>query len=130
MEQSATYLGLIPLFPLLGAVVIGLLHVFTCNRCKLSEKFYGLLACVGPVLSFVLALKVFFALKALPPESRYLTQNAFTWFSVGDLHINMGFLADPLSCLMLLFVTLIGTLIHIYSIGYMGGDGNYGKFFA
>ena len=67
MEQSATYLGLIPLFPLLGAVVIGLLHVFTCNRKRLPEKFYGLLACVGPVLSFVLALKVFFALKALPP---------------------------------------------------------------
>ena len=60
MEQSATYLGLIPLFPLLGAVVIGLLHVFTCNRKRLPEKFYGLLACVGPVLSFVLALKVFF----------------------------------------------------------------------
>ena len=119
MEQSATYLGLIPLFPLLGAVVIGLLHVFTCNRKRLPEKFYGLLACVGPVLSFVLALKVFFALKALPPESRFLTHNAFTWFSVGDLHINMGFLADPLSCLMLLFVTLIGTLIHVYSIGYM-----------
>lgn len=130
MEQSATYLGLIPLFPLLGAVVIGLLHVFTCNRKRLPEKFYGLLACVGPVLSFVLALKVFLALKALPPESRFLTHNAFTWFSVGDLHINMGFLADPLSCLMLLFVTLIGTLIHVYSIGYMGGDKNYGKFFA
>ncbi len=130
MEQSATYLGLIPLFPLLGAVVIGLLHVFTCNRKRLPEKFYGLLACVGPVLSFVLALKVFFALKALPPESRFLTHNAFTWFSVGDLHISSGFLADPLSCLMLLFVTLIGTLIHVYSIGYMGGDKNYGKFFA
>lgn len=130
MEQSATYLGLIPVFPLLGAVVIGLLHVFTSTRWKLSEKLYGLIACVGPVLSFVLALKVFFALKALPPGSRFLTHNAFTWFSVGDLHVNMGFLADPLSCLMLFFVTLIGTLIHIYSIGYMGGDKNYGKFFA
>lgn len=48
----------------------------------------------------------------------------------GDLHINMGFLADPLSSLMLLFVTLIGSLIHIYSIAYMGGDKNYGKFFS
>src|SRR5665647_1408244 len=130
MGQSVNYLGLIPLFPLLGAVLIGLLHVFSSTKVKLSEKFYGILACVGPVLSFILALKVFIALKALPPESRYLSHKAFTWFSVGELHIDMGFLADPLSCLMLLFVTLIGTLIHVYSIGYMGGDKNYGKFFA
>ena len=130
MQQSVNYLGLIPLFPLLGAVFIGLLHVFTCKKVRLPEKLYGLLACVGPVLSFILALKVFVALKALPVESRSLSHVVFTWFSVGDLHINMGFLADPLSCLMLLFVTFIGSLIHIYSIGYMGGDKNYGKFFA
>lgn len=131
MEQSANYLGLIPLFPLMGAVLIGLLHVFTCNRTnKLPEKVYGILACVGPVLSFVLALKVFVALKGLPAAERFLSHTAFTWFSVGDLHIDMGFLADPLSCLMLLFVTFIGSLIHIYSIGYMGGDKNYAKFFA
>ena len=130
MEQSVTYLGLIPLFPLLGAVFIGLIHVFTCNRTKLPDKLYGFLACVGPVLSFILALKVFVALKAMPVESRSMTQIVYTWFSVGDFHIDMGFLADPLSCLMLLFVTFIGTLIHIYSIAYMGGDKNYGKFFA
>ncbi len=130
MEHSVTYLGLIPLFPLMGAVLIGLLHVFTCNRRKLPEMLYGLLACVGPVLSFIMALKVFFALKGMPADERFLSHVAFTWFSVGDLHINMGFLADPLSSLMLLFVTLIGSLIHIYSIGYMGGDKNYGKFFS
>jgi NADH-quinone oxidoreductase subunit L len=130
MEQSVNYLGLIPLFPLMGAIFIGLLHVFTCKRTKLPEKIYGILACIGPVLSFVMALKVFVALKALPADSRFLSHKAFTWFSVGDLHIDMGFLADPLSCLMLLFVTFIGSLIHIYSIGYMSGDKNYGKFFA
>lgn len=130
MGQSVNFLGLIPLFPLLGAVLIGLLHVFCGKRVKISEKFYGILACVGPVLSFILALKVFIALKALPPESRFLSHKAFTWFSVGELHIDMGFLADPLSCLMLLFVTLIGSLIHVYSIGYMSGDKNYGKFFS
>jgi len=131
MGQSVNYLGLIPLFPLLGAVFIGLLHIFSSkSRVKISEKFYGILACVGPVLSFILALKVFIALKALPVDGRALTHKVFVWFSVGELHIDMGFLADPLSCLMLLFVTLIGSLIHVYSIGYMSGDGNYGKFFA
>ncbi|MBV5316653.1 MAG: NADH-quinone oxidoreductase subunit L [Desulfobulbaceae bacterium] len=130
MGQSVNYLGLIPLFPLLGSVLIGLIHVFAGKKFRISEKFYGILACVGPVLSFILALKTFVALKALAPESRFLCHKAFTWFSVGELHIDMGFLADPLSCLMLLFVTFIGSLIHIYSIGYMGGDKNYGKFFS
>jgi NADH-quinone oxidoreductase subunit L len=130
MEHTATYLGLIPLLPLIGALVVGLLHMLTCTKSPLSEKMYGALACVGPVLSFFLALVVFFHLKGLPAEERFLVHNAYTWFAVGDLHINMGFLADPLSSLFLLFVTLIGSLIHIYSIGYMAGDKNYGKFFC
>ncbi len=130
MEHTATYLGLIPLFPLIGAAVIGLLHMFTCKSNPLPEKLYGALACVGPLLSTFLAVVVFVHLKGLPAEERFLVHNVFTWFAVGDLHIDMGFLADPLSSLMLLFVTFIGSLIHIYSIGYMAKDQNFGKFFA
>ena len=130
MEHTATYIGLIPLFPLLGAVVLGCMHMFTCTKNPLSEKLYGALACVGPLLSLFLAIVVFYQLKGLPEAERFLTHNAFTWFAVGDLHVNMGFLADPLSSLMLLFVTFIGSLIHIYSVGYMAGDKNFGKFFA
>lgn len=130
MEHSVTYLGLIPLLPLLGALVIGLLHMFTCRKTPLPEIFYGTLACVGPILAFFMACMVFFQLKGLPAEERFLTHTAFTWFAVGDLHVDMAFLADPLSSLMLLFVTLIGSLIHIYSVGYMAGDENFGKFFA
>jgi len=129
MEHSVDYLGYIPLLPLIGAVVLGLLHVFTCKK-PIHEKIYGIAGCIGPLLSFVLALRVYFSLKALPEEARYLSQNAFTWFQVGDLDISMGFLADPLSSLMILFVTLIGSLIHIYSIGYMEGEKNFGKYFA
>lgn len=130
MEHTATYLGLIPLFPLIGALVIGVLHMVTCKKSPLSEMMYGALACVGPVLSFFLALVVFFHLRGLPADERFLTHNVYTWFAVGDLHVDMGFLADPLSSFMLLFVTFIGSLIHIYSIGYMAGDKNFGKFFA
>ena len=68
MEHTATYLGLIPLLPLIGALVIGLLHMFTCTKNPLPEKLYGALACIGPVLSFFLALVVFFHLKGLPPD--------------------------------------------------------------
>ncbi len=130
MEQSAAYLGLIPLLPLAGATIIGLLHLGSCQRSRLPEKMYGILACIAPILTFLLALKVFLDLHALPEESRQLTYQVFTWFKVGELNINMGFLADPLSSLMLLFVTFTGSLIHIYSIGYMAEDNTFGKFFA
>ena len=130
MEHTATYIGLIPLFPFLGALGLGLMHIFTCTKKTFPEKSFGLLACIGPLLSFSLALVLFYQLKGLPAEERYLIHNAFTWFAVGELQVNMAFLADPLSSLMLLFVTFIGTLIHIYSIGYMAGDKNFGKFFA
>ncbi|SDP56793.1 NADH-quinone oxidoreductase subunit L [Desulforhopalus singaporensis] len=130
MEHTANYIGLIPLLPLVGAVVIGLMHMFTCTGKAFSEKLYGALACVGPVLSFFLALVVFFHLRDLPVDQRHLTHNVFTWFAVGDLKVDMAFLVDPLSGLYLLFVTFIGSLIHIYSIGYMAGDENFGKFFC
>ena len=130
MEQTVTYLVLIPLMPLVGALVIGLLHMFTCTTRPLSELLYGILGVTGPVIATILAVKTFFELKGMPEEGRYFSQKVFTWFNVGELDVAMGFLADPLSVLMLLFVTFIGTLIHFYSIGYMAGDENFGKFFA
>ncbi|BHH85366.1 NADH-quinone oxidoreductase subunit L [Desulforhopalus sp. 52FAK] len=130
MEQTANYLGLIPLFPLIGALVIGLMHMMTCTKKPLPEKVYSILACIGPLLSFFMAVVVLVQLKDMVPEERFLSHIPFTWFAVGDLHVDMGFLADPLSSLMLIFVTFIGSLIHIYSIGYMAGEENYGKFFA
>ncbi len=130
MEHTVTYLGLIPLMPLIGAVVIGLMHMFTCTGKPISEKLYAILAVIGPVLATILAFRAFFQVKAMPEEARFLTQKVFTWFQVGELDVAMGFLADPLSVLFLLFVTFIGTLIHFYSIGYMAGDENFGKFFA
>ncbi len=111
-------------------VVLGIMHIYTCTRRRLPEKLYGILGCIGPVISFVYALVVFFQLKGMPADTRFLVHNAFTWFKVGDLNVTMGFLADPLSSLMLLFVTFIGSLIHIYSVGYMAGDENFGKFFS
>lgn len=130
MEQSANYLGLIPLFPLAGALVIGLMHMMTCTKKPLPEKVYSAIACIGPLLSFFFAVVVLVQLADMAPEERFLSHIPFTWFAIGDLHVDMGFLADPLSGLMLIFVTFIGSLIHIYSIGYMAGEENYAKFFA
>ncbi len=128
MQHSVTYLALIPLFPFAGALVLGVLYLLGCKGKGLPALYYGILAAVGPVLATLFAIRTFFALKSL--DEGVLTQQVFTWFQVGDLHINLGFLADPLAVLMILFVTFIGTLIHIYSIGYMEGDRKIGKFFA
>ena len=130
MVHTVTYLGIIPLLPLAGALLIGLMYLSTCRGKQIPERIYGILGCVGPVLSFFMALKVFFALGSLPASERFMSHKMFTWFKVGDLDVAMGFLADPLSSLMLLFVTFVGSLIHIYSIGYMAGDKGFGKFFA
>ena len=65
MTHTATYLGFIPLLPLAGALIIGVLYVVTCKGKQISERFYGLLGCIGPVLSFFMAVKVFFALLSL-----------------------------------------------------------------
>ena len=130
MENTVTYLVLIPLLPLLGALILGGAHIVSCKGSRLPEKVYGIVGCIGPALTVILALRAYFNLTGLPSEHDYLAQKVFTWMQVGELNINMGFMVDPLSSLMLLFVTLIGTLIHIYSIGYMSGDKNFGKFFA
>ncbi|MCK9174542.1 MAG: NADH-quinone oxidoreductase subunit L [Desulforhopalus sp.] len=129
MEHTVNYLVCIPLLPLAGAFVLGMMHMFTCKN-PLPEKLYSFLAMLGPLGSLIFTLIVFATLREMPAESRYLTQDLFTWFSVGDLHVDMGFFADPLSTLFLLFVTFIGSLIHIYSIGYMAGEENFGKYFA
>ena len=130
MENSVSYLGFIPLLPLLGALIVGVMHLITCKGKAISEKAFAVVACAGPVISFVLAAKVYFDLRGMAEEERFLIQKVFTWIRVGELDVSMGFLADPLSSLMLLFVTFVGSLIHIYSIGYMSKDENYGKFFA
>ena len=76
MEHTATYLGYIPLFPLIGALVVGLLHMFTCKKNPLPEKLYGAIGCVGPILSTFLAVVVYFHLKGMPEEERALVHNA------------------------------------------------------
>ncbi len=58
---------------------------------------------------------------------RTVDKQIFTWIPVGNLHVNFGLQLDPLSIAMALFVTGVGSLIHLYSIGYMKGDPSYGQ---
>src|SRR4029077_15863731 len=75
-------------------------------------------------------LGLFLQLHGMPGEERVLTQTLFPWMTVGDFNVNMAFRLDSLSTLFTLVISGVGTLIHIYSIGYMGHDATPGKFFT
>ena len=113
---------LIPLLPLLGFIINGL------GFRKIPASLAGPLAVVGPVLSFLAVLSLFSSFRA--GGNQPIKTTLFDWISVGDLQINFSFQIDQLSLIMLLIVTGVGSLIHLYSIGYMKHDEGYGKFMA
>ena len=79
--------------------------------------------------SFLVSVGVYFDLLTVHAPVRTYTQNLWTWIPVGDLQVHARLFVDPLSMTMVLFVTGISMLIHLYSIGYMKGDQDYSKFF-
>jgi len=116
-------LWLLPAFPLFGAIV---LMVF--GR-RLGEPRSGWFAAAMPIASFLVTVSVYFDLLSRSSEERNEVVTLFSWIPVGALNIDVGLLADPLSITMALFITGIGSLIHLYAIGYMHGDPNFSKFF-
>ncbi|MBU3688794.1 MAG: NADH-quinone oxidoreductase subunit L [Acidimicrobiales bacterium mtb01] len=116
-------LWLIPALPLAGFVIILLFGRL------LGEPKAGYLATAMVAGSFVVAAGVFFDLLNNPEEERHHVQSLFSWMPVGSLKVDLAFLADPLSITMVLFVTGIGSLIHLYATGYMHGDPKFSKFF-
>lgn len=111
------------LIVLLFAPLIGFLINVFFGR-KMSKNLSGVVGTASVLLSFVITLLLFFSVKQ--PITLHLSE----WFSIGKLAVNFDFVFDQLSILWLLFVTGIGTLIHIYSISYMHDDENMYKFFA
>ena len=127
---SAGYVALIPLAPLVGAAVLGLGGAALQRR--LGKGPIGLIACGTIALSFVLSLVAFVQLLGLEPEHRVpgLLADLLPWIHVGGLHVDIAFAVDPLSAVMILVVTGIGGLIHVYATGYMHDDPGYWRFFA
>ncbi len=117
------FVYLVALFPLLG-----FLTLMAVGR-RMGEPAAGYLATAAVGGSFLSAVLTFIGLIGLPKEERQVVKTVFEWIPVGDFSVDIGFLVDPLSVAMILFVTGIGTLIHLYSIGYMHGDENFSKFF-
>ena len=112
---------LIPALPLLGFV---LLLVF---GSRLGEPWAGWLGTLMVGGAFAVAVAAFVGLHGQPDHT--YTQTLFTWIPSGRFTVDVGFLLDPLSSTMLLFITGVGALIHLYSIGYMHGDPRFPKFF-
>jgi NADH-quinone oxidoreductase subunit L len=114
---------LIPALPLVGFLLILLFGRI------LGEPRAGILATAMTASSFVVTVGVYLDLLSRTSEERHHVVTLFSWLPVGSLQIDMALLADPLSITMALFVTGIGSLIHLYSIGYMHGDPKFSKFF-
>ena len=114
---------LVPALPLAGFLLIVLF-----GR-KLGEPGAGILATVMTASSFVVVAGIYFDLLSRTAEERHHVVTLFSWLPVGSLHVDLALLADPLSITMALFITGIGSMIHLYAIGYMHGDPKFPKFF-
>jgi NADH-quinone oxidoreductase subunit L len=126
MESQFTYLGLIVLFPLLGAIINGLVG------SRLNRKLVGWIGSGSILLSFFYSLASTLYLYNQGHDSEYgdLTYTAFQWIYAGDLGLDIAFLMDPLTSVMVLVITGVGFLIHVYSIGYMEDDPGTWRYFA
>ncbi len=141
MLNYLNYIWLIPTLPLAGFVLIGLLGLITLRSTgeKLNKKLVSALALGSVGLSFLLSILCVYQLFAVQHEELFL-KDLFTWISGGSLaladggiasfEVPWGFQLDPLSAVMILVVTGVGFLIHIYSTGYMWDDTGYYRFFS
>ncbi|HTS00136.1 MAG TPA: NADH-quinone oxidoreductase subunit L [Bacteroidota bacterium] len=123
--SGAELTGLAVLLPLAGFILNGLLGA----RLR-SEAVSGIVGCAAVGGSFLIALMCLVQLLGLPPAQRVIDVPYAPWIAAGSFHADMAFQVDQLSVLMMLVVTGVGFLIHVYSIGYMHGDPGFWRFFA
>jgi len=124
---------LVPLFPLLGFLINGLLALsqkVDSEEKKARKSLVSWIGCGSVGLSFLTSLVILFELLALPEGERTIQEIAFTWILSGNFHINIGFLLDPLSAVMIAVVSGVGFFIHLYSTGYMAHERGYARYFS
>jgi NADH-quinone oxidoreductase subunit L len=110
--------------PLVGCVLLALFGT------RLPQRLAGILASLAMAFAFSMATCVFVRLDNRAEDARSIHDTLWTWLSAGSFRVNMDILVDPLSATMLMIVTGVGFLIHVYSIGYMKGDPEERRFFA
>ena len=114
-------IALIPLIPFIGFLINGL------GFRKISKTLVPLIGTGASLISFLLVVIVYLQIGNNPEPT---VVKLFDWISVGSLNINFAFQIDQLTFIMLFVITGVGTLIHLYSAGYMSHDEGYGKFFS
>src|SRR3981081_4212513 len=122
--MEASCLSLIPLLPLFGAAVNGLLGRW------LPKAWLYAVALLVVLLSFCIGLFAWSEVARLPGETGQIRQLVYSWFSVGRLSVDLGLTLDRLSGTLVLVITGVGFLIHLYSVGYMDEDPGYWRYFA
>ncbi|MBX9927651.1 MAG: NADH-quinone oxidoreductase subunit L [Gemmatimonadaceae bacterium] len=163
-DTAARFVWLVPLLPLAGFVINGLLSLLAAANPGPADpsaaghghhadghghghddahghddphhaarhRFAAVTSLVGPAVllaSFGLALAIFLAMRGVDMHAPYV-QTLFSWMPTGDLHLDAAFQLDPLSMVMVLIITGVGSLIHIFSVGYMVDDPGYPRYFA
>ena len=118
-------IGVAVFLPLLGFVVNGLF-----GRKLKNETLIGLIGSATVGISFVIACATFMQMLGSPGEERIHVVYLFKWIVAGTLNTGFAYQVDQLSILMMLIVTGVGFLIHVYSIGYMRGDSGFARFFS
>ncbi|MGQ9671714.1 MAG: NADH-quinone oxidoreductase subunit L [Candidatus Aminicenantales bacterium] len=115
---------LIPLLPGASAFILAVFGRW------LPKKWVSLQACLSVLASFVLSIIAFFALLQVDPKTLPILKKLFIWILAGAFSANFSLQLDPLSSIMSLVVTGVGFLIHVYSVGYMGKDKGYTRYFT
>jgi len=119
--STGVMICLIPILPLLGFLLISL------TGKRLVKGFAALIGCASVFISFAFSIALFVKLLN---GAEPLTATIFKWISAGNFSASISFLIDPLSSLMLLVITGVGFLIHVYSVGYMQEDEGFNRFFS
>ncbi len=115
----------IPMVLLAGAIILGVMALAKTRGALIPDRLASLIACAASGTAFVLSVVAFVRLKG-----DRLVVSGHEWIAAGGFSVDMTLAVDNFTLVMLLVVTGIGTLIHVYSTGYMKGDGGYCRFFA
>src|SRR3954471_13678609 len=122
--NAGTFGWLVLGFPLLGCIVCSLLYQ------AVPARLIGWIGSAAIGLSFLAGIGAFAEIQSLGAEERSVVSNAFDYAASAGINVKLGILVDPLSVFMVLVVTGVSFLIHVYSTAYMGSDRGYARFFA
>jgi len=123
---NAATLLIVPLAPLVGALLAGIFGTkFGGNR--IGRTLTHGLTIAGVLISFIISA---LTLQAVVQSGARLNETLYTWMVVGDLKMEIGFLVDGLTAMMMCVVTFVSLMVHIYTIGYMQEDEGYNRFFS